>query len=112
MESPVAVVDQTITNVVSSIDGNVEMIDAPTVAPAGPSKIKITFNKPILSQNTATTAPTVIMKDPNDVIPEDDEPEPMPLQPKEKKPRIAQSQLTEYPKRVRGTETAGICTIM
>ena len=108
MESPVAVVDQTVTNVVASIDGNVEMIDAPQVTPSAPSRIKITFNKPITVENTEKQN----VKEAQDVTspPEEADPDPLPLRPK--KPRIAEREMTVYLPCVRGTEVSGLCSIM
>lgn len=104
MESPVAIVDQTITNVVSSIDGNVEMIDAPQLAQSAPSKIKITFNKPISTEQFAEKM------NPHASTPDDVEPEPLPLKPK--KPRIAEREMKVCLPCVKGTEVSGLCSIM
>lgn len=111
MESPVAVVDQTYTNVVASIDGNVEMIEAPQVTPAAPSKIKITFNKPI---TTETSEKKVEKNDSSndgvEVTQEEEDPEPLPLKPK--KPRLAERELQMCLPVVKGTEVSGLCSIM
>lgn len=109
MESPVAIVDQTVTNLVSSIDGNIEMNDAPSLAQTTTSKIKITFNKPLATES-ANEKPLIESIDPEDKIEEDPEPEPLPLKPK--KPRIAEQELKIYPTCVKGTEVSGLCTIM
>ncbi|KAK6625832.1 hypothetical protein RUM43_006131 [Polyplax serrata] len=107
MESPLAVVDQTYTNVVSSIDGNVEMIDTPQIAQPAPSRIKITFNKPItMDQNAGKQVGKETSVTPVD----EDDPDPLPLKPK--KPRIAEREMTVYLPCVRGTEVSGLCSIM
>lgn len=110
MESPVAVVDQTYTNVVSSIDGNVEMIEAPQVAPAAPSKIKITFNKPITTEISEKKIEKTDSNDAVEVSQEEEDPEPLPLKPK--KSRIAERDLQICLPVVKGTEVSGLCSIM
>lgn len=107
MEAPVAIVDQTYTSVVSSIDGNVEMIDAPQVTPSAPSRIKITFNKPILTEHNVEKQ---IVKETPITATEEADPDPLPLKPK--KPKIAEREMTVYLPCVRGTEVSGLCSIM
>lgn len=108
MESPVAIVDQTYTSVVSSIDGNVEMIEAPPIAQTAPSKIKITFNKPITTEQPEKKAENN-GKTEGDVN-QEDEPEPLTLKPK--KTKLAERELKVCVPVVKGTEVSGLCSIM
>lgn len=111
MEAPVSQVDQTTTTITASIDGNVEMAEAPTAPAPTASKIKITFSKsqPVITEAAVNTLIDTVV-DPNELQIEEIEPEPLPLKPK--KPRIAERELTVFPAVTKGKEVSGLCSIM
>jgi len=114
MEKGVSQVDQTTSTVTASIDGNVEMGEAPALAAAPASnRIKITFNKPIAPVAPIAVPVTPVLDspiDPSELQIQEIEPEPLPLMPR--KPRLEGRHFNEYPVQQKGSELSGLCSIM
>ena len=109
------ITDTTSAVVSCSIDGNLELAQAPTALPSGPKRIKINISKPIIVKKTEDT------EDESDEAVENcgtDGPsslsEPMPPgeEPIVPKPKLIGRKLTALPAKSRGTETSGLCSIM
>ena len=109
------ITDTTSAVVSCSIDGNLELAQAPTTLPTGPKRIKINISKPIVakqSENGNETPDKIVQKDDAEEAPCSSEPAPPGEEPLVLKPKLIGRKLTELPPKSKGTETSGLCSIM
>lgn len=107
--------DNTQAELVSSIDGNVQLESGMPITSTG-SKIKINITKPIQPTPAPTKEPEVTkVPTPEPEIPEEnDEPLPPGEEPVQLnlKPALQGVKLTKNPPVMKGTELTGMCSIM
>lgn len=95
-----------------SIDGNLELAQAPAALPSVPNRIKINISKPMLVKPIEET------EDESDKVSESEDPEEKadPSEPSNEvivlKPKLVGRRLKVLPAKVRGNEISGLCSIM
>ncbi|XP_026285069.1 pre-mRNA cleavage complex 2 protein Pcf11 isoform X2 [Frankliniella occidentalis] len=107
------ITDTTSAVVSCSIDGNLELAQAPPTLPAIPNRIKINISKPIVK-------PTEEAKDESDREEENGDAEcqgssqqdPSEEKPVVFKPKLLGRRLKELPPMLKGSETSGLCSLM
>ncbi|KAL1114844.1 hypothetical protein AAG570_007668 [Ranatra chinensis] len=121
IDIPEPVVDTTHTSLTTSIDGNVELEEAPQIVI--PGKIIINISKGKSSKDTKSASPPEDNTEPSPSSTEQtsamtlvEQMQPPPpgeeLYPAHVKPRIVGTKLTDYPVVNKGSELSGLCNIM
>lgn len=109
------ITDTTSAVVSCSIDGNLELAQAPATLPSGPKRIKINISKQTMvkqNEDADEESDKTSEKGDGEETPCSSEPVPPGEEPIVLKPKLIGRKLTELPPKSRGTETSGLCSIM